>query len=216
MASPTRGVRNNNPGNIDYNPRNRWQGQVGLEAAPLNGGRPRFAVFQTHEYGIRALAALLTVYQDRHDLRTVQGIINRWAPPADNNNTGAYVRAVASKVGVAPDARVDLHTYEHLRPLVEAIIAHELGGNPYAGNEIDNALRLAGVVRPVSTLAEASATNTGNAAITVGAAATAAGAAAPALQALGGLAPWVAGLVVVLVAAGAVLWVLNSRRKRAS
>ena len=26
-----RGVRNNNPGNIDYNPRNAWQGQLGLE-----------------------------------------------------------------------------------------------------------------------------------------------------------------------------------------
>ncbi|MBD1602511.1 structural protein P5, partial [Pseudomonas sp. CA3A] len=30
-SSPKRGVRNNNPGNIDFNPRNNWQGQLGIE-----------------------------------------------------------------------------------------------------------------------------------------------------------------------------------------
>ena len=27
-TTETRGVRNNNPGNIDYNPANQWQGQL--------------------------------------------------------------------------------------------------------------------------------------------------------------------------------------------
>ncbi|BDM23053.1 hypothetical protein KMS_R28100 [Pseudomonas sp. LRP2-20] len=30
MSKP-RDVRNNNPGNIDFNPRNDWQGQIGKE-----------------------------------------------------------------------------------------------------------------------------------------------------------------------------------------
>ena len=62
MADPkqSRGYRNCNPGNIDYNERNRWQGQVGIEA------RGRFAVFSEHRWGIRAIAVLLITYQDRY------------------------------------------------------------------------------------------------------------------------------------------------------
>jgi hypothetical protein len=42
--------------------------EVGIEAT---GSPPRFAVFSSREYCIRALAALLAAYQDRHGLRTV-------------------------------------------------------------------------------------------------------------------------------------------------
>ena len=52
-----RGVRNRNPGNIDFNPRNAWQGQLGLEQGVAN---PRFARFDVAENGIRALGKLLT------------------------------------------------------------------------------------------------------------------------------------------------------------
>lgn len=37
MPSIARGIRNNNPGNIDYNPRNQWQGQVGIVGKLLYG-----------------------------------------------------------------------------------------------------------------------------------------------------------------------------------
>jgi len=74
----TRGYRNRNPGNIDHQPANRWQGLADppIETAPP-GSRARFARFVSHEYGIRALAVLLTTYQDRHGLRTIRGIITR-------------------------------------------------------------------------------------------------------------------------------------------
>lgn len=145
----TRGYRNRNPGNIDWNERNKWQGQLGREAS---GNPPRFALFSSHEFGIRALAMLLTTYQDRHGLRTVRGIIRRWAPSSENH-TQAYVDAVARRTGFGPDAALDLHGWTHLRPLVEAIIVHELGGNPYAAATIDEGLRLAGVARPVNSIA---------------------------------------------------------------
>jgi hypothetical protein len=209
-AMDSRGYRNKNPGNIDWNKGNAWQGQVGLETT---GNPPRFAVFQSHEYGIRALACLLTTYQDRHKLRTVRGIINRWAPSVENN-TGSYVMAVARAMDRGPDDELDLHTYADLRPLVQAIITHELGGNPYQPAVIDEGLRLAGVPRPVKTAREAASTPTGKGAITVAAAASAAATAAPAVQSLSALPQWVGVALVVAVAVVAVAWVLTQRARR--
>ncbi|MBR0650739.1 structural protein, partial [Roseomonas terrae] len=142
----SRGYRNRNPGNIEHNAANRWQGldQPPIESAPP-GGRARFARFVAPEYGIRALAMLLTTYQDRHGLRTIRGIISRWAPGSEND-TEAYIAAVARRMDRHPRGELDLHRFDDLRPLVEAIIVHELGGNPYGRATIDAGLRLAGVV----------------------------------------------------------------------
>lgn len=147
-ARQTRGYRNCNPGNIDHNPNNKW---LGLASPPLepamNGNTPRFCRFVSHEYGIRALALLLQTYQDRHNLRTVRGIINRWAPITENN-TRSYQNAVANHLGVGLAEEIDLHNPETLRKLVEAIIQHELGGNPYSAATIRAGLELAGAVQP--------------------------------------------------------------------
>jgi hypothetical protein len=220
MANPkaSRGYRNRNPGNIDHNPANKWQGLdvPPIEPVPPGGGRARFCRFVSHEFGIRALATLLITYQDRHKLRTVRGIINRWAP-GNENDTDAYVQAVARKIGVADDEVLDLQTYPHLRPLVEAIISHELGGNPYDGATIDAGLRLAGVPPPVTTMREAAATPVGRGAIeaagVTGAVAVAVQA-APALTSLSGL-DWRVGIAVVALAAIAIVAFVLLRRKRA-
>jgi hypothetical protein len=210
-AKQSRGYRNNNPGNIDWNARNKWQGQTGIETT---GSPPRFATFQSAEYGIRALAVLLTTYQDRHNLRTIREIIKRWAP-GNENNTDAYVSAVGRAMGVPTEVqKLDMHTYADLRPLVEAIITHELGGQPYPAAVIDEGLRLAGVPKPVTTASEAAATSTGKGALTVAAAASAAATAAPAMQSLGALPQWVGVALVVAVAAVAVAYVLTQRSRR--
>lgn len=142
-AKQARGYRNKNPGNIDWNARNKWQGQVGREAT---GNPPRFAVFETHEHGIRALARLLQSYQTQHSLFTIAGIINRWAP-TNENNTSAYVNFVSRFVGIEPDEQVDVFKWNIARPMVEAIIRKELGGNPYPPEVIDEGLKMAGVMR---------------------------------------------------------------------
>jgi len=213
MSDPkaARGYRNRNPGNIDFNPANRWQGQVGLGDAWLPAERRRFAAFEAHEWGIRALAVLLLTYQDRHGLRTIRGIINRWAPPVENDS-GAYVTAVARAMGVARDAELDLHRYETMRPLVVAIITHELGGNPYTDAVIDEGLHRAGIVRPVATVGEAAKTGTGRAALETGAMAAAAAAAAPVVQAMAGLPQWTGVALVVGVVVLAVLFIIMRRR----
>lgn len=126
MATPTRGVRNNNPGNIDYVPANKWRGQL----PPNPVLEKRFARFDTPENGIRALGRLLLTYQDKHGLKTVEAIISRWAP-SNENNTRAYAEAVAKAVGVTTWANIDLSSAAILRPMVGAIIHHENAGFAY-------------------------------------------------------------------------------------
>lgn len=129
-----RGERNNNPGNIRLGA-TRWQGQI-------DGTDPAFVTFATPQDGIRALAKLLRNYQTIHGLRTVRAIIARYAP-ASENNTAAYVGAVAAALGVSPDAPIDLNNDATLQQLVAAIIAHENGRNVYAADTIAAGVALA-------------------------------------------------------------------------
>lgn len=142
MRQLPRGIRNHNPGNIEKG--DPWQGLAADQSAD-----PRFAVFQAPEWGIRALVRVLITYQDRYDIRTVRQIINRWAPPIENDAL-AYASAVASALRVGLDDRIDVHRYATMERLVRAIIRHENGMQPYDGVTINEGLRLAGV-RPPAT-----------------------------------------------------------------
>lgn len=133
-----RGVRNNNPGNIDRND-TKWQGMAANQASD-----ERFVVFIAPEYGIRALAMTLLAYEHKHGLNTIRGMINRWAPPVENNTT-AYVHVVADKVGVLPDDVIDPDQVAIMRPMVEAIIFQECKGYVYPDTVIDKALHMAGI-----------------------------------------------------------------------
>ena len=55
MKTP-RGIRNNNPGNLDKGA--PWQGLVN------NSSEPRFCTFKDPVWGIRALAVTLITYHD--------------------------------------------------------------------------------------------------------------------------------------------------------
>jgi hypothetical protein len=132
----TRGERNCNPGNIDRSgiP---WEG-----LAADQSGDSRFCVFTAPEFGIRALAVNLIHYYKTHGLKTVRGMINRWAPPVEND-TGAYVHAVAHQVGVDPDDIIDPTNPAVLSGLVRGIIQHENGRIIYDEATISNAVQLA-------------------------------------------------------------------------
>ncbi len=134
---PTRGERNNNPGNIDFHSTTKWQGQVGLETGVP---RPRFIKFDTPENGVRAIAKILLNYY-REGFTTIRQMINRWAPPGENDTT-AYVDDVAAKVGADPDAAVNLDE-ETLDALVTALILHENGRCIYADAVINGGVDLA-------------------------------------------------------------------------
>ncbi|EAA8821717.1 hypothetical protein AHT39_001916 [Salmonella enterica subsp. enterica serovar Isangi] len=122
-----RGIRNNNPGNLEYSKSNPWVGQTGDDG--------RFAKFETPEHGIRALGRNLMSYQ-RQGIDTVSEIINRWAPPTDNNDTTAYIKAVCDQLGVSTDEPLDSSNPDTLKALCAAIIQHENGSQPYSDQQL--------------------------------------------------------------------------------
>lgn len=161
MSMLPRGIRNNNPGNIDRRDGTKWQGMAADQSGDM-----RFVVFNSPESGIRALARVLLTYFDKHGLTTVRQIISRWAPSVENN-TDAYIAEVCKAIGVGSRDPLDLHAYAHMKPLVEAIIRHE-NGNPaqygrgtrwYSQAVVDEGLHRAGILPKPSTVAKRAATS---------------------------------------------------------
>lgn len=132
----TRGERNNNPGNLRKG--SPW---LGLSRAQPDVD---FCSFDDPAYGIRALAKVLLLYGMK-GVDTVATIIARWAP-SNENNTAAYISAVAASMRVDPDTHLDVSNYSQMYPLVDAIIRHENGRNIYPRTTIDAGLALAGIV----------------------------------------------------------------------
>ncbi|WP_162287016.1 structural protein [Pantoea stewartii] len=132
----SRGIRNNNPGNIRWG--DEWKGLV------PEGQRTdkSFCQFVAPEFGIRAMIIILRNYQSKHGLKTITGIIKRWAPP-NENDTQAYIRSVAQATGTDADKPIDLTDSRKLFPLLQAIIRHENGCQPYEFNVFIQALDLA-------------------------------------------------------------------------
>lgn len=140
----TRGIRNNNPGNLRKNDQDKWQG---LSAEQDD---PSFFTFDSAVYGIRALARTLLAYQDRNECTDIFDFIGRWAPPIENDTT-AYRKACSDYVGVGITEPLDLHQYKYLRALTEAIIQHENGApwkTWYTEAEMVKAMVLSGVEPP--------------------------------------------------------------------
>lgn len=119
MTAP-RGIRNHNPGNL-RDTDIPWDGVVGSDGA--------FEVFDDAVFGIRAMAKLLSGYYHRRGLRTVREMVNRYAPPSEND-TGAYVDHVADALGVLPDDEIELD-HGTLTAMCRVMILHENGQCPY-------------------------------------------------------------------------------------
>ena len=86
-----RGIRNSNPGNIRLS-KTKWQGQA---EAQEDGA---FVVFVQPVHGLRALMRTLLTYYLKYDLNTVESIMNRYAPPHENE-TDAYIHQVSRVLG---------------------------------------------------------------------------------------------------------------------
>jgi hypothetical protein len=119
----TRGLVNNNPGNIRKNG-TAWRGAIA-------GSDPAFVTFDTPQDGIRAMAKVLLTYQRQHGLDTIAELLERWAPAVENDSF-AYIDDVATRLGLDPDERIDLGDRAVLAALCGAIIRHENGVQPYA------------------------------------------------------------------------------------
>lgn len=129
-----RGIRNNNPGNLEFDPNITWDGQVGVDGPYL--------IFATPQKGIRAMTKNLVNQQKLHGLNTVADIITKYAPP-NENDTAAYIADVANKLGVNPNQAIDVASVAPT--FVQAIIKHENGVQPYDLATLNQGLVSAGV-----------------------------------------------------------------------
>jgi hypothetical protein len=132
----TRGLRNNNPFNLEDDGVTAWEGL----ATPRNDGP--YLVFTNASYGIRAGGKNVSNYVLLDGISpTIAELITRFAPPTEND-TAAYIADVASQLGVDPNAALNIPGGD-LLPLAKAIISHENGLNPYSDAMIAAALNLA-------------------------------------------------------------------------
>ena len=94
----SRGLRNNNPGNIRLGSF-RYKGE---RAKSIDRA---FRQFESIEWGYRAMFVLLHTYAVKHGCSTLCEIINRYAPPIENH-TENYIRRVAHATHLAPEEEI--------------------------------------------------------------------------------------------------------------
>ena len=100
MTTP-RGIRNNNPLNIRKS-KDKWKG---LRAQQQDEA---FCQFENMEWGWRAAFWLLTrTYYHTYRLFTIRTIVQKWAPPHENN-TASYIANVSKLTGIGPDEPIGI------------------------------------------------------------------------------------------------------------
>lgn len=112
--------QNNNPLNIRFNPTNNWQGQL-----TENKG---FCVFKNKAYGFRAGYRILCTYI-RNGIDTLESIIERWAPPSENN-TEKYIQFVEHETIIPRDLQLtnnSIHDYWTIIIILQAMAKMECG-----------------------------------------------------------------------------------------
>jgi hypothetical protein len=175
----TRGIRNNNPGNIERNDNTHWQGMSEDQSTD-----ERFCVFIKPKWGIRAIAKTLLTYQDYRQasdgtkIDSPIDIASRWAP-SHENPTNHYANFIAVSLGIkVTDECINLHDYKTMKTVVCAIIQFENGQMPYDDDTIKTGLTLAGIDVPKDKITESRTLKAG----TVATVATGASAALPLIQ----------------------------------
>jgi hypothetical protein len=107
--------------------------QQGGKVNAMNVGNIRpvggtgFAQPQSFEEGIKSIDDNLKVYGSKHGINTLRGVISRWAPPSDNNDTETYIKNVSQKTGIKPDDKIDLSNPVIRHILSGPIILQEKG-----------------------------------------------------------------------------------------
>ncbi|WP_209319588.1 lytic transglycosylase domain-containing protein [Yokenella regensburgei] len=130
-----RGLRNNNPGNLNF---------AGQRGASMEGGpNGRFAVFPTMVEGVAALDRQLGLYMSRGK-DTISQIVSTYAPGADKNNEAAYRAYLSRATGLGADEKIDRGNTEQVIKLIRGIIGMENGeqGSLVSNNDILAALAL--------------------------------------------------------------------------
>lgn len=106
----TRGLRNNNPGNIRKDG-THWKGEVepSRDAA--------FKQFESMAWGYRAMFKCLNTYSRKYGLDTIRKMISRWAPPSEND-TDAYIRNESVIVAVDSFTKEEIKSIEKVADII--------------------------------------------------------------------------------------------------
>lgn len=121
MSKP-RGIRNNNPLNIRING-TKWEG-----LCPVQTDKSFFQ-FRTMAYGYRAAIKTIQTYFNKYGLKSIRRIIHRWAPPCEND-TENYIKVVAERSGISPDAEINIYDQRQMIAIVSAMSYMENGVEP--------------------------------------------------------------------------------------
>ncbi|EEP1124208.1 hypothetical protein HAZ64_002234 [Salmonella enterica] len=131
--SAPRGIRNNNPGNLNY------AGQAGATMEGGEGGR--FAVFESMQHGVAALYKQLQLYFKR-GINTLSSIVKTYAPASDNNNVDAYISALTKATGKGDNEVLDSGDTATIARLMKGIVDHENGKGYISSSDIMGGIQL--------------------------------------------------------------------------
>ncbi|MDR0803745.1 MAG: hypothetical protein LBO08_01490 [Rickettsiales bacterium] len=113
-----RAWRNNNPGNIEDGKFARNNGAIGSDG--------RFAIFPDRNTGWNAMVGLLST--DAYQNLTIEGAINRYASP-NENNVNDYLKSIENQTGFPRITPMNNLSKDNLLNLAKAMKAHE-GNKP--------------------------------------------------------------------------------------
>lgn len=135
----TRGLRNNNPGNLIRTP-NAWQGKI-----PYKDSKDaKFEQFTELKWGIRAMYKDL-INDINKGKNTVKKLISEYAPP-NENDTKNYIGLVSKSIGISENQVITKVNSEFLKLLARAIMKVELGKDHVlvTDSDLDDALTVLG------------------------------------------------------------------------
>jgi hypothetical protein len=132
-AGTTRGLRNNNPGNLKA-----VKGQ--------RRDREGFAMFDTMAEGIQHANAQIGRYEAQ-GITTAEGVIKKWAPASDGNDIKAYLSDIQKTTGIKPGE--DIRGQEAL--LESGMFKHESGKGAPSVDDIADILTMQDDVGPMAS-----------------------------------------------------------------
>lgn len=118
-----RGYNNFNPGNI--------RRSIVVYKGERESSDCSFKQFTSMAYGFRALFVLLRTYEVIYHLNTLQSMLNRYAPPTENDTT-SYVAFVSGRTRIADISTIDTLNAKQMIPIATAIARMENGSEPDA------------------------------------------------------------------------------------
>jgi hypothetical protein len=112
--------------------KNAWKGKL------QNGADAEFEQFIDLKHGIRAVYKQIITDHSR-GLNTIEKIINKYAPPIENNTT-AYINTVSKQSGIGAKTKIEAVTKSVLLALAKGIVNVENfgGANKKWASLIDN------------------------------------------------------------------------------